>query len=237
MIALKKFFVLFLVSVLILSGCSKEEKTALEISENPSSLKESEDSSSASKAESSGYENPYTSCVPEWSVESPEPDPSHVHSTDPSSSGPSDEIFSIKGRTTEKYPPEDKSFETVLGSEKELERWKGTINNLSEVSEIVVCYIETEERKLDFQETTVIIKNLQSLLPEIKTEMDNPATGGSFTVYAYDSEGNPLWWVSPGYWFVVNFAGENTVYIFDSEGQDLSPIFKILDYRSPMSNP
>lgn len=236
MIALKKFFILFLVAVLILSGCSKDEKPVPEISQNPSSSKESEDSSSASKAESSGYENPYTSCVPEWSVSTSERDPSYSHSSESSSSIPPSEVFQIKGRTSEVYP-EGENPNAVLGSAKELERWKGAINNLSEVSEIVVCYIETEERELDFQETTVIIKNLQSLSPEIKTEMDNPATGGSFTVYAYDSEGNPLWWVSPGYWFVVNFAGENTVYIFDSEGQDLSPIFKILDYRSPMSNP
>ena len=67
--------------------------------------------------------------------------------------------------------------------------------------------------------------------------MDNPATGGSFTVYAYDSEGKPLWRVSPGYWFVLGFGEENIAYVFDSEGQNLSAIFKILDYHSPLSHP
>ncbi len=234
---MKNFFILFLVSVLILGGCSKEEKTALEIYENPSSAKETEGFSSSSKAESSGYENPYTSCIPEWSSESSEPSQSHLHISETSSSEPVSENYQIKGRTTEIYPPEEENIDIVLGSAKELERWKSAINNISEVYEIVVCYIETEERALDLSETTAIINNLRSVSPDIKPEMDNPATGGNFTVYAYDSEGNPLWWVSPGYWFVVNFGGENTVYIFDSEGQDLSSIFKILDHRSPMSHP
>ena len=194
-------------------------------------------SESTAFSESSGYENPYTSCVPEWSLESSEPGPSHVHSTDSSALEEPSEIFKINGRTTEIYPPEEETIETVLGSAKELERWKTAINNLSEVSEIVVCYIETEDRSLDFSETTAIINNLRSLSPDIKPEMDNPATGGSFTVYAYDSEGKLLWWVSPGYWFVLSFGEENIAYVFDSEGQDLSAIFKILDYRSPLSYP
>ena len=194
-------------------------------------------SESTAFAESSGYENPYTSCVPEWSLESSEPDPSHVHSTDSSALEEPSEIFKINGRTTEIYPPEEERIDFILGSAKELERWKTAINNLSNVSEIVVCYIETEEQALDFSETTEIINNLRSLSPDIKPEMDNPATGGSFTVYAYDSEGNPLWRVSPGYWFVLGFGEENIAYVFDSEGQDLSAIFKILDYRSPLSQP
>lgn len=198
-----------------------------------------EDISSESTAfsENSGYENPYTSCVPERSLESSEPDPSYVHSSETSSSEPLSESYSINGRTTEIYPPEEENIDFILGSAIELERWKTAINNLSEVSEIVVCYIETEERSLDFSETTEIINNLRSLSPDIKPEMDNPSTGGSFTVYAYDSEGNPLWRVSPGYWFVLGFGEENILYVFDSEGQDLSAIFKILDYRSPLSHP
>ena len=188
-------------------------------------------------AESSGYENPYTSCVPEWSLESAEADSSHSHSTDFSSSEEPSEIFQIKGRTTEIYPAEAENLEIVLGTVNELERWKTAINNLSEVSEIVVCYIETEERKLDPYDVTAVINNLRALSPEIKPEMDNPATGGSFTVYAYDSDGKQLWSVSPGYWFVLGFGEENISYVFDSEGQDLSAIFKILDYRSPLSHP
>ena len=193
-------------------------------------------SESTAFTESSGYENPYTSCVSEWSLESSKPDPSYVHSTDSSALEDPSEIFKINGRTTEIYPPEE-SIDFVLGSAIELERWKSAINNLSEVSEIVVCYIETEERALDFSETTAIINNLRSVSPDIKPEMDNPATGGSFTVYAYDSEKNPLWRVSPGYWFILGFGEENISYVFDSEGQDLSAIFKILDYRSPLSHP
>ena len=234
---MKKFFILFLVAVLILNGCSKDKKPVPEISENPSSAKETEGFSFASKAESSGCENPYTSCVPEWSLESSEPDPSHVHSTDSSALEEPSEIFKINGRTTEIYPSGEENLEFILGTEKELERWKTVINNLSEVSEIVIWYIETEERKLDFYEVTAVINNLRVLSPEIKPEMDNPATGGAFTVYAYDSEGNLLWQVSPGYWFVLGFGGENIYYVFDSEGQDLSAIFKIIDYRSPLSHP
>ncbi len=41
--------------------------------------------STASKSEISGYENPYSDCVPEWSVSSHSSDPSYVHSTDTSS--------------------------------------------------------------------------------------------------------------------------------------------------------
>ena len=234
---MKKIFVLFLVAVLILSGCSKDEKPVPEISKNPSSAKETEGFSFASKAESSGYENPYTSCVPERSPESSEPDPSHVHSTDSSALEEPSEIFKISGRTTEIYPSGEENLEFILGTEKELERWKTVINNLSKVSEIVICYIETEERKLDFYEVTAVINNLRVLSPEIKPEMDNPATGGAFTVYAYDSEGNLLWQVSPGYWFVLGFGEENIYYVFDSEGQDLSAINEILDYRSPLSHP
>ena len=234
---MKKFSVFFLVILLVLCGCSKEEKPK-DSFPSPSEVSSYENSEiPLPPAESSGYENPYTSCVPEWSLESSEPDQSYVHSSESSSFEEPLEIFKINGRTTEIYPPEEENIETVLGSAKELERWKTAINNLSEVSEIVICYIETEERSLDFSETTAIINNLRSLSPDIKPEMDNPATGGSFTVYAYDSEGKLLWWVSPGYWFVLGFGEENIAYVFDSEGQDLSAIFKILDYRSPLSHP
>ena len=234
---MKKFSVFFLVILLVLCGCSKEEKPKDSLP-SPSEVSSYENSEiPLPPAESSGYENPYTSCVPEWSLESSEPDQSYVHSSESSSFEEPLEIFKINGRASEIYPPEEENIETVLGSAKELERWKTAINNLSEVSEIVVCYIETEERSLDFSETTAIINNLRSLSPDIKPEMDNPATGGNFTVYAYDSEGKLLWWVSPGYWFVLGFGEENIAYVFDSEGQDLSAIFKILDYRSPLSHP
>ncbi|MBQ3236164.1 MAG: hypothetical protein IJA92_01410, partial [Oscillospiraceae bacterium] len=33
----------------------------------------------------SEYENPYSDCVPEWSISSHSSEPSHVHSTDTSS--------------------------------------------------------------------------------------------------------------------------------------------------------
>ena len=148
------------------------------------------------------------------------------------------EIYQIYGITTEKDPLNDyENYEFVLGTSAELERWNNAINNIFEVSKIVIHNIETEERELDFIETTEVINNLRALSPKIKPEMDNPATGGGFVVYAYDSEENLLWRVSPGYWFTVNFGGESIIYIFDTEGQDLSAINKIIDYRSPMSNP
>ena len=51
MIALKKFFVLFLVAVLILSGCSKDEKPVPEISENPEKEPETEEKTDAEAEE------------------------------------------------------------------------------------------------------------------------------------------------------------------------------------------
>ena len=233
---MKNFLPFFLIFLLILSSCSGSESsssTATEI--YSSSLPKNE--VSAPKTESSGYENPYTSCVPEWSASLPESDSSYVHSTDSSSYETEKELIKIKGRTTEIYPAEEENLEFVLGTFAELERWKSAINNLSNVSEIVICYIETEERKLDFYEVTNVINCLRAVSPDIKTEEDNPATGGSFTVYAYDSEGKLLWWVSPDYWFTLHFAGENTVYILDSEGADVSVIQGLLNYRRSMSQP
>ena len=231
---MKNFSVFFLVLVLLFAGCSAEEIPSPSISKI---IPEESSKSSLPAVESSGYENPYTSCVPEWSYEPPETDPSYVHSTEFSASEEPFEIFKINGRTTEIYPDEEENLNFVLGTEKELERWKSAINNLSEVSEIVICYIETEERKLDFYEVTDVINCLQTVSPEIKPEMDNPATGGSFTVFAYDSEGNPLWCVSPDYWFVLRFGNEDTVYILDSEDDDVSSIKGILDYRRSMNQP
>lgn len=42
-------------------------------------------SSTLSESKSSEYENPYSDCVPEWSISSHSSEPSHVHSTDTSS--------------------------------------------------------------------------------------------------------------------------------------------------------
>lgn len=78
---MKKFLAVFLALTFVFSGCT--DKT-----ESPSSsdIHITEYSSrSESSVESSGYENPYTSCIPEWSVSSPEPNHSYVHSTDTSS--------------------------------------------------------------------------------------------------------------------------------------------------------
>lgn len=68
------------------------------------SLKSEYSSQSESSAESSGYENPYTSCVPEWSVSSPEPDSSYVHSTDTSSNISAESHTSQSGITSSSLP-------------------------------------------------------------------------------------------------------------------------------------
>lgn len=97
---MKKFLAVFLALVLLFSGCTDKTESAssssIHISEIPSQ--------SEYTAESSGYENPYTSCVPEWSVSSPEPDHSYVHSTDTSSNISAESHTSQSGITSSSLP-------------------------------------------------------------------------------------------------------------------------------------
>ncbi len=184
--------------------------------------------------------------------------PSHYHSTDTSSnysqqsvysgesqtgistsstpeyisSGASEqqtEIHYIKGCVVNSLPENSGFPNAALGRESVLKRWDLAIGDISAISEIRVQHVTAKERDLHFEESSAVIENLRAISPKVKPEMGNPATGGSYSVAAYDLKGNEFWRVTlDGYWFVISFGGENASYIFDMEGQDISAIAGII---------
>lgn len=173
------------------------------------------------KSESSRYENPYASCVPESEPNSKKDygEPSVSHSTDTSSDVSSSEnVQHIKGSVVKRLPEYSDLPNAALGNGSALERWNLAICDLSEISEIRLQYEFAQERSLSFDETSAILEELHYISPKMNPETDIPSDKESYTVAAFDSGENELWRVTlNGNRFIVSFGKENASYVFGME--------------------
>ena len=107
----------------------------------------------------------------------------------------------------------------VLGTEKELTRWREVIhaNNIAKV--IAKDNSMTEPMELPAETAERVIKALADSESALKLfeKPQNPATGGVLCLTAYDAEGNVLFTTKyTGNWLVVTFGQETVNYIFDA---------------------
>ncbi len=239
---MKKVSALILIFAILFAGCEKQEITYISESESSSktevSCESPESESSVSQPESSGYENPYTSCVPDWSVSSGSPDPSYVHSTDTSSDiSPEENTNYFKGRVVNTLPEYGSSPNAALGRESVLKRWYFAIADTSEISELRVQSSIAEEYQLSFDETFAIIEALRALSPGSEPNLNEHADD-SYTVAAYDASENELWRVTlSGSLFILSFGGENASYVFDIAGQNYDPVISAGNFVFSSSRP
>ena len=106
----------------------------------------------------------------------------------------------------------------VLGTEKELTRWREVIHagNIAKVT--AKDHTMTEPTELPTETAERMIKALTDSESALKLfeKPENPATGGALRLTAYDAEGNVLFTACYNGWLVVTFGNEEVHYIFDA---------------------
>ena len=106
----------------------------------------------------------------------------------------------------------------VLGTEKELARWREVIHadNIAKVT--AKDHTMTEPTELPTETADRMIKALADSESALKLfeKPENPATGGALNLTAYDAEGNVLFTACYNGWLVVTFGQETANYIFDA---------------------
>ena len=106
----------------------------------------------------------------------------------------------------------------VLGTEKELTRWREVIHagNIAKVT--AKDHTMTEPTELPTETADRMIKALADSESALKLfeKPENPATGGALNLTAYDAEGNVLFTACYNGWLVVTFGQETANYIFDA---------------------
>ena len=106
----------------------------------------------------------------------------------------------------------------VLGTEKELTRWREVIHagNIAKVT--AKDHTMTEPTELPTETAEQMIKALADSESALKLfeKPENPATGGALRLTAYDAEGNVLFTACYNGWLVVTFGNEEVHYIFDA---------------------
>lgn len=107
----------------------------------------------------------------------------------------------------------------VLGTEKELTRWREVIHagNIAKVT--AKDHTMTEPTELPTETADRMIKALADSESALKLfeKPENPATGGALNLTAYDAERNVLFAIEyTGNWLVVTFGNEEVHYIFDA---------------------
>ena len=106
----------------------------------------------------------------------------------------------------------------VLGTEKELTRWREVIHagNIAKVT--AKDHTMTEPTELPTETAERMIKALADSESALKLfeKPENPATGGALNLTAYDAEGNVLFTACYNGWLVVTFGQETANYIFDA---------------------
>lgn len=106
----------------------------------------------------------------------------------------------------------------VLGTEKELTRWREVIHagNIAKVT--AKDHTMTEPTELPTETADRMIKALADSESALKLfeKPENPATGGALNLTAYDAEGNVLFTACYNGWLVVTFGNEEVHYIFDA---------------------
>lgn len=107
----------------------------------------------------------------------------------------------------------------VLGTEKELTRWREVIHagNIAKVTAKDNSMLEPKELPAEIAERMIkALTDSESAL-KLFEKPQNPATGGALCLTAYDAEGNVLFSIEyTGNWLVVTFGNEEVHYIFDA---------------------
>ena len=107
----------------------------------------------------------------------------------------------------------------VLGTEKELTRWREVIHagNIAKVTAKDNSMPEPKELPAEIAERMIkALADSESAL-KLFEKPQNPATGGALRLTAYDAEGNVLFAIEyTGNWLVVTFGNEEVHYIFDA---------------------
>lgn len=105
----------------------------------------------------------------------------------------------------------------VLGTEKDLARWREVIRAENIAKVMALDYTMTEPVELTPEKAGQLIGLLAESADRLTVyeKLPNPATGGALRLTAYDTEGNTLFTVCEDGRLVVTFGNEMTNYVFN----------------------
>lgn len=137
-----------------------------------------------------------------------------------------DFIPTVSGRL---LPMGDEAFagfpQGSIATQAELERWRDAMEEWKIVS-IEVCDMGEQERELSADAAAGVLNFLSQADLKLYETLENPPTGGSFSVNAYDDSSALVFrTVYNGEWLMVQFAGEDTAYIFDGSEAGLDGLY------------
>ncbi len=115
----------------------------------------------------------------------------------------------------------------VLGTEKDLARWREAIHadNIAKVTAKDYSGLEPVESSAEAAEKMIeVLADSESAL-KLLEKPQNPATGGALRLTAYDTEGNVLFTVCYNGLLVVTFGQETANYIFDASDCELCTLY------------
>lgn len=117
----------------------------------------------------------------------------------------------------------------VLGTEKELTRWREVIHAGNIAKVMARDHTMTEPVELTPEKAGQLIGLLAESADRLTVyeRLPNPATGGSVVLNAYDGEGNQLFAVCDDGRLVVTFGNEMTNYVFDASACGLDGKFSL----------
>lgn len=117
-----------------------------------------------------------------------------------------------------------------LGTEKELTRWREVIHadNIAKVTAKDYSGLEPVELSAEAAEKMLeVLADSESAL-KLLEKPQNPATGGALRLTAYDTEGNVLFTALYNGLLVVTFGQETANYTFDASDCELYTLYTVL---------
>lgn len=117
----------------------------------------------------------------------------------------------------------------VLGTEKDLARWREVIRAGNIAKVMAMDYTMTEPVELTPEKAGQLIGLLAESADRLTVyeRLPNPATGGALRLTAYDAEGNTLFTVCEDGRLVVTFGNEMTNYVFNASACGLDGKFTL----------
>lgn len=115
----------------------------------------------------------------------------------------------------------------VLGTEKDLARWREAIHadNIAKVTAKDYSGLEPVESSAEAAEKMIeVLADSENAL-KLLEKPQNPATGGALRLTAYDTEGNVLFTACYNGLLVVTFGQETANYIFDASDCELYTLY------------
>lgn len=115
----------------------------------------------------------------------------------------------------------------VLGTEKELTRWREVIRAGNIAKVMAGDHTMTEPVELTPEKAGQLIGLLAESADRLTVyeKLPNPATGGALRLTAYDTEGNVLFTACYNGWLVVTFGNEMTNYVFNAGACELYTLY------------